>query len=215
MARHIIWPHSFLPDIVLAMLDVDAVADELRRFYRRSHQRLDRVMREQGVSFSRTKLLLFVEREGFVRSTDIAETFGHTPRTVTEAIDALERDGLLRRDPDPVDRRAKRVSITAAGSAAVRASEPSRRAFLDDVFGTLDEGEIDQLARLLGKLNARLEARDDAPAARRAAGGGVVDPSSRSQPLPAAVLFLRHPREGGDPAACIATKDAGSPLSRR
>ena len=138
------------------MRDITAVADELRRFYTRTHQRLDRIMREQGVSFSRTKLLLFIEHSP-VRSTDIAEMFGHTPRTVTEAIDALERDGLVRRDPDPNDRRAKRVSITAAGVAAIRGSEPSRHAFLADLFGVLDEDEIDMLARLLGKLNARFE----------------------------------------------------------
>ena len=165
MATHIIWSHCFF-----LMRNIDAVADELRRFYVRSHQRLDRAMREQGVSFARTKLLLFVERAGYVRSADIAETFGQTPRTVTEAIDALERDGLLRRDPDPGDRRVKRVSITARGSAAVRVSEPSRRAFVDDVFGALDEDEIDLLAHLLSKLNMRLKERDDGPpAARRAA----------------------------------------------
>ena len=145
------------------MRDLDAVIEELRRFHRGTNRLLDRRMRDQGVSFARTKLLMFIEQERSARSTDIAEAFGHTPRTVTEAIDALERDGLVRRIPDPHDRRAKRISITEDGIAALRGSEPVRRAFVAGLFGALDEAEVDMFVHLLGKLNARLTESDPAP----------------------------------------------------
>jgi DNA-binding MarR family transcriptional regulator len=86
----------------------------------------------------------------------VASYFGYAPRTVTEAIDGLERDGLVRRDPDPVDRRAKRISLTKAGLIAVGSAEAARREFVDGVFGVLDTEERAQMVRLIGRLNDRL-----------------------------------------------------------
>jgi DNA-binding MarR family transcriptional regulator len=40
---------------------------------------------------------------------------------MSRLIDALERDGLVRRSPDRADARGVLVSITAAGRAALRA----------------------------------------------------------------------------------------------
>jgi len=119
-------------------------------------------MKANGASLARTKLLLYIKRGAAVRSADIAEAFGHAPRTITEAIDGLERDGLVRRDPDPQDRRAKRISVTPAGTAAVEASEPVREQFMKDVFKALDQSEQDALTVLLDKLNARLQLLEQA-----------------------------------------------------
>jgi DNA-binding MarR family transcriptional regulator len=137
------------------------LADRLREFYLRAHRLMDRTMSANGASFARTKFLLLLAREGPIRSTDIAVAFGLAPRTVTEALDALERDGLVRRDPDPVDRRAKRVSITEAGQTAISTSEPVRLALLDEMFGALDDADRVAFARAMDKLNARLAALEE------------------------------------------------------
>lgn len=134
-----------------------ALAEGLRDFYSRTHRMMDRLMKAQGASFSQTRLLLFIAHEGPVRSTDISHGFSLAPRTITEAVDALERDGLVRRDPDPQDRRAKRISITEVGREAIRKAEPSGRRFLDEVFGVLDAGETASLVALMRKLNDRLK----------------------------------------------------------
>ena len=139
------------------MTDLNALAEELRNFYLRAHRVVDRQMKTEGVSFARTKLLAFIAREGAARSADIGAAFNFSPRTVTEAIDALERDGLVRRTADPVDRRAKRLSITPAGEAALAASEPARQKFLDDIFGQLSAEERATLSATLRKMNDRLE----------------------------------------------------------
>jgi len=68
----------------------------------------------------------------------------------------------VRRDPDPQDRRAKRISVTPAGTAAVEASEPVREQFMKDVFKALDQSEQDALTVLLDKLNARLQLLEQA-----------------------------------------------------
>lgn len=150
------------------MIDFRTPLDSVAAFYLGMHRAMDRLMKANGASFARTKLLLFIRRHDPVRSADIAEAFGHAPRTITEAIDGLERDGLVRRDPDPLDRRAKRISITPAGIAAVEASEPVREAFLNGVFDVLDESERATMALLFGKLNERLASLEEAEAPHKA-----------------------------------------------
>lgn len=150
------------------MIDFRTPLDSVAAFYLGMHRAMDRLMKANGASFARTKLLLFIRRHDPVRSADIAEAFGHAPRTITEAIDGLERDGLVRRDPDPLDRRAKRISITPAGIAAVEASEPVREAFLNGVFDVLDESERATMALLFGKLNERLASLEEAEAPPKA-----------------------------------------------
>ena len=63
---------------------------------------------------ARLKLLAFIAEQPR-RSTDIASFFDQAPRTVTQAIDSLEQNGLVSRSPVAGDRRAKLVQITDTG----------------------------------------------------------------------------------------------------
>jgi DNA-binding MarR family transcriptional regulator len=136
----------------------ERVGDSMRDFYLRSHRLMDRIMTTKGASFARAKLLIHIARSGTPRSIDLAAMMGFAPRTITEAIDGLERDGLVRRDPDPEDRRAKLISLTPAGIEAVEAADASRKEYIGDVFSVLDMAECDEIVRLMGKLNDRLAA---------------------------------------------------------
>lgn len=134
------------------------------------HRLMNDRMRAQGASLAQFKLLMFIERSGVARSVDISDAFGHAPRTVTEAVDALERDGLVVRTPDPNDRRAKHISITQAGRAVIREVDPYREAFTNQLFEILTPTDQDDLQRLLDILNARLVEM------------GAPDPYAQEQP---------------------------------
>jgi DNA-binding MarR family transcriptional regulator len=136
--------------------DYDRTAVALRDFYLRSHRVIDRVMTAEGASFARARLLMLIAKDEPIRSTDLAASLSYAPRTVTEAVDGLERDGLVRRDPDPADRRAKRISLTEEGRAAARKAEQSRIGFVESVFSVLTPAECEEMIRLVGKLNDRL-----------------------------------------------------------
>ena len=139
----------------LASENVEA-AEALRDFYQTSQRALNRLMAAQGASFAKTKMMIFIHRQGKVRSTDLMEAFGFAPRTITEAVDALEKDGLVERVADAGDRRVKHISLTAAGVEVVQLSEPIRKRFGDQLFEVLDPAEKKQLAQLVGRLNVRL-----------------------------------------------------------
>lgn len=136
--------------------DYTEAADALRDFYLRSHRALDKLLAAQGASLARTKMLVHIGRNGPVRSTDLAEAFGFAPRTITEAVDGMERDGLVERVADAGDRRVKHISLTELGKEVLCSSEPVRKRFGERLFDALDQQETHQLALLLNKLNGRL-----------------------------------------------------------
>lgn len=75
-----------------------------------------------------------------------------SPSAMTHRIDRLEKAGLVRREPDPRDRRAQLVSLTAGGldrvDAAVTAHAENERRLLDG----LTSAEQRRLSDLLRKL---------------------------------------------------------------
>ena len=143
------------------MPELETLVTLYAKVYLRFMRLADRRMTEEGASLARTKLLLFLERNGPRRSTDIAEYFGQSPRTVTEAIDALERERLVRRDPDPEDRRAKLVSVTGEGRAAAAKTEPLRHELIEQIFGGLSDDERRMLSSVLANVSARLDEQPD------------------------------------------------------
>jgi DNA-binding MarR family transcriptional regulator len=57
------------------------------------------------------------------RLTDLARVANMTPQAMGELVDELEGLGYLVRTPDPTDRRAKLIMLTASGHECVAAGE--------------------------------------------------------------------------------------------
>lgn len=138
------------------MNENDRLLRDFGGLFLRIHRLVDRRMAAEGASLARTKLLLYLQKNGPCRAADIAELLGATPRTITEAIDGLEREGLAVRTPHPTDRRAKLVSITANGERIIKATDPLREQLADMIFERLDQHERDQLTAIFAKLSESL-----------------------------------------------------------
>ncbi len=121
-------------------------------------------MAQRGASLARTKLLMRLDRSGALRATEIADVFQLSPRTVTVSIDGLEREGLVRREPDGHDRRVKWISITDEGRRVIAETEPLRLKLVDQIFGELTNEERDQFSGILAKLADRLDEVEPKPA---------------------------------------------------
>jgi DNA-binding MarR family transcriptional regulator len=82
----------------------------------------------------------------------LAQHLGVDRTMMTYLLDDLEDDGLVERRPDPADRRARRVTLTATG--AVRLAELCRglRSAEDALLHPLDTDERTQLRDLLRRL---------------------------------------------------------------
>ncbi len=107
------------------------------------------------------RALRLVADLGPVRPGVLAEHLRIAPRSVTDVVDALEQRGLVERRPDPGDRRATVLRLTAAGRKVRAAIDASRRETVDDFFGWLSGPDQVTLRHLLVQLTTD----DDAVAA--------------------------------------------------
>jgi DNA-binding MarR family transcriptional regulator len=143
------------------MIDDQALAAEFRRLSALGMRVEDRLMREKGVSLAQSRLLEVIQQTTRARWSDIATALGYSPRTITEALDALERDGLITRMPDPADRRAKILTITKKGARDLAAAQDVRDQIRKVFFGVLTDGEKVSLLKMLRRMREAIQAIDD------------------------------------------------------
>lgn len=121
--------------------------------YLRLQRLVDRSLAKHEASLAKIRLLAFLD-EGPKRSTDVASFFGQAPRTVTQAIDALEATGHLQRVPVPGDRRAKYLILTDSGRIMLEQAQPLYEKVLIQTIGSLGAGELENFSASLAKLEA-------------------------------------------------------------
>ncbi|MER7755543.1 MarR family transcriptional regulator [Kitasatospora sp. NPDC097643] len=90
-----------------------------------------------------------------MRLSDLAEKLHIAPRSATTVVDALEEAGLVERSPDPADRRAVRLLLTADGRAAVERIGRVRDEVAQEYFGEVSPGDEEVLLRVLRSAEAR------------------------------------------------------------
>jgi len=115
--------------------------------------RIDGLLAGHGLTFARYEVLVLLSfsRAGSLPLGKVGARLQVHPASVTNAVDRLESQGLVRRDPHPSVGRTRLASITAAGRAVV---EQATARLNDEVFTAvgLTAGEATQLVRLLEKV---------------------------------------------------------------
>jgi DNA-binding MarR family transcriptional regulator len=97
-----------------------------------------------------------IEPEGS-RLTELARRANITPQAMGELVDELEELGYVERRPDPSDRRAKLIVLTARGRSAVEAGRATIEDIEERVTDILGERGHRTLRRLLTRLLAEAE----------------------------------------------------------
>jgi DNA-binding MarR family transcriptional regulator len=116
------------------------------------HDRRAQVVEALGMSFIRIKALRHLAAEPMTLRHLAAELSTDAPYT-TVVVDDLARRGLVERTTHPDDRRAKIVTVTAAGLAAARKAEQLLGEPPAPLLA-LDADELATLDRLIAKLLA-------------------------------------------------------------
>lgn len=107
--------------------------------------------REHGLTPQQGQLLCVLMAQSYGMS-ELGATLGLAKSSLTGLVDRTERNGLVRREPDPQDSRAVRVALTPRGSrlAAEFYAETCRR--IDRLADGLSPADRDVLAGLLGRV---------------------------------------------------------------
>ncbi|RCG33169.1 MarR family transcriptional regulator [Sphaerisporangium album] len=113
---------------------------------------VDDHMTAGGLSLARTKVLQVLDRAGPLSQAALASELGFAARSVSQAVEALEHEGLVKREPHPDDRRARLVLLTAEGSAALAAGTAAGERVLRQIFGGLDQKDLANLHGLLDSV---------------------------------------------------------------
>jgi len=112
--------------------------------------RMQLVVREAGTIPLKLLLLSIVRKREAVSPGEICRRFSLDVSRVTRLTQSLEREGLLKRERDPEDRRYLRLCLTEQGEAFLR----DRQVLIQEEFARrladLNEEELKELERMLG-----------------------------------------------------------------
>ena len=89
---------------------------------------------------------------GGKRLTALARTANMTPQAMAEIVDELEALGYVERTPDPSDRRAKLIRLTAQGDTLTELADSTIRRIERQISADLGHDGHEQLRTLLTRL---------------------------------------------------------------
>lgn len=105
-----------------------------------------------GVTPHESRALRVIGEHEPTRLGVVAQHLRIAPRSVTDVVDSLEARGFVAREPDPSDRRATRVALTAQGREVLDELDTARRADHESYFADLSERDRAALTRILRRL---------------------------------------------------------------
>ncbi len=105
-----------------------------------------------SISAPRLRVLAAVSEAGTIRMKELAERLDIKARTVTDFVDALERDGLLLRMADPTDGRATLIRLTDLARVHLDEALAYQATAANRMLASLSAEERSQLCGLLAKL---------------------------------------------------------------
>lgn len=132
---------------------LDALMLTLLEAAHRFQARIEEALNTVGLSWAKHGLLtLLVEAEEPLTLSELATGQSCVRSNITQLVDRLETDGLVRRVADPADRRVVRAALTSLGRqrqvAGARQVDRVQEAFV----ASLPEADRRTLVRLLSAL---------------------------------------------------------------
>jgi DNA-binding MarR family transcriptional regulator len=146
-----VWLERWDPEAASGM----AVYAAILRSYQLLNHQVNDVMKSHDLTFARYEVLawLATDPESALTLSWISKTLRIPPPTVTDIVDRLEDDKLVRRVPHPSDARTTLAVITSRGR---RVATDATRDLNSTVYGQigLSERQRNQLVELLTQLRA-------------------------------------------------------------
>lgn len=122
---------------------------------------MDFLLQDTGVYSAQHHILMELSRNQFASQKEIADRMNVSSATIAVSLKKLEKGGYIRKEVDDSDNRLNQITLTEKGRNVV---EESRRIFKSTdlkVFDGFDQTELEDLSRLLAKLNHNLEKIDN------------------------------------------------------
>ena len=135
--------------------EIGETAHTLRRYY-------DRRAAAHGVTRSQWRVLARLQREPGLKQVELADRLDIEPITLSRQIDRLAETGLVRRVPDPDDRRAWRLELTEAATPTLAKLHDLAVEVTDLAFAGLSEDQLLAMGETLATIRKNVADMDDA-----------------------------------------------------
>jgi DNA-binding MarR family transcriptional regulator len=145
-----------LPDLDI---DVEGIVERIQGLEKRFRLALEDTLESHGLSYGEWRVLCRLRRAHDNTSTpgELSANLELSSGAMTNRLDRLEKDGFVRRQPDPSDRRGVRVELTEDGNQAWIESTNTQAMKEALVASALTKDEQHQLNTLLRKLMLEFE----------------------------------------------------------
>ena len=129
---------------------------QLRKASRAITQVYDQMLRTTGLTACQMMILNVLSQIGALTVTALAEAMATDRTTITRNLQPLQRKGWVKLQKGK-DRRSRLVGLTAAGSKAVRRTEPIFRDFQKKLHAHLSEARLQTLCQELAQTISTIQ----------------------------------------------------------
>lgn len=133
--------------------------DVSRRYIRRFEKRAGEI----SLTLPQCRTLVRLEGHEGASQARLAELAGVEPMMMVRIVDRMQSQGLLDRRPDPADRRARCVYLTAKARRLLREIWRCVDATRAEMFAGIGRREREAFFRVLERIHANVSALEEAP----------------------------------------------------
>ena len=123
------------------------------------HERLH-FAKSLGLSMPQLSVLIQLHFRGVCGMSEVSERFEITPAAASQLVDKLVQNGLIRREEDPRDRRAKCLDLTDKGRDLLQRNFDERYRWVDEVVEKLtpeDRTKVREALEIMTRAAQELE----------------------------------------------------------
>lgn len=126
-------------------------------FMNRSMRSWHLFAKSTGLSMPQFSVLMQLHHKGACGMSEISERFEITPAAASQLVDKLVQSGLVQREEDPSDRRAKLLNLTEKGQELIQQGHVERYRWVDELGGKLTAEERAQVSEALDIMTRAAE----------------------------------------------------------
>ncbi|KQR35449.1 MarR family transcriptional regulator [Rhizobium sp. Leaf155] len=131
--------------------------DEMAAFNRKLRSFFDARVAEKGLTLARARTLFALSRRGSLTQKELAEELEIETPTLVRLLDAMEKQKLIERRSDEIDRRAKRIHMTPAGLQIFEDVDAQAKAMRAEIALDISTDEIRVALTVVRRLTGNLQ----------------------------------------------------------
>ncbi len=120
-------------------------------------------MKAKGLSTPQFSILMQLRHRGVCGMSEVSEQFEITPAAASQLVDKLVQSGLVRREEDPHDRRAKSLKLTAKGKELIEQGIAERYRWVEPMVEKFTAEERAKVADALAVITRAAQELESKP----------------------------------------------------